>query len=169
MKRRNSSHYWAARQPRGRSRGGRSNPFAARLRSFRRPWDATIVISEEVMPTLVGFGTFAALPEERISENINRRILSGDQGMLVWWSIRAGVHVEPHSHANEQMVWMLKGKMEFCLGDEQRVCGPGDVVVIPGGTEHEGWFREDSEVIDFFAPPREDFLLGGKPVYISED
>jgi quercetin dioxygenase-like cupin family protein len=88
--------------------------------------------------------------------------------MLVWWSIAAGVHVEPHSHANEQIVWMLKGKMEFRLGSEQRVCGPGDVVVIPGGTEHEGWFREDSEVIDFFAPPREDFLLGGKPAYMSE-
>ena len=43
-----------------------------------------------------------------------------------------------------------------------------DVVVIPGGTEHEAWFREDTEVIDFFAPPREDFLLGGKPAYISE-
>jgi hypothetical protein len=39
------------------------------------------------MPTLVGFGTFAALPEEQISEKISRRILSGDQGMLVWWSI----------------------------------------------------------------------------------
>jgi unsaturated pyranuronate lyase len=110
------------------------------------------------MPTLVGFGTFAALPEEQISENISRRILSGDQGMLVWWSIRAGVHVEPHSHANE----------EFRLGSEQRVCGPGDVVVIPGGAEHEGWFREDTEVIDFFAPPRDDFLLGGKPAYMSE-
>jgi len=36
------------------------------------------------------------------------------------------------------------------------------------GTEHEAWFREDTEVIDFFAPPREDFLLGGKPAYISE-
>jgi len=120
------------------------------------------------MPTLVGFGTFAALPEEQISENISRRILSGDQGMLVWWSIRAGVHVEPHSHANEQIVWMLKGKMEFRLGDEQRVCGPGDVVVIPGETEHEAWFHEDTEVIDFFAPPREDFLIGGKPAYMSE-
>ncbi len=96
------------------------------------------------MPTLAGFGTFAALPEEQISENISRRILSGDQGMLVWWSIGAGVHVEPHSHSNEQIVWMLKGKMEFRLGSEQRVCGPGDVVVIPGGSEHEGWFREDS-------------------------
>jgi len=99
---------------------------------------------------------------------ISRRILSGDQGMIVWWSIGAGVHVEPHSHANEQIVWMLKGKMEFRLGSEQRVCGQGDVVVIPGGTEHEAWFREDTEVIDFFAPPRDEFLFGGKPVYMSE-
>ena len=73
-----------------------------------------------------------------------------------------------HSHANEQIVWMLKGKMEFRLGSEQRVCGPGDVVVIPGVAEHEGWFREDTEVIDFFPPPRDDFLLGGKPAYMSE-
>ena len=81
--------------------------------------------------------------------------------MVVWWTIGAGVHVEPHSHANEQIVWMLKGKMEFRLGTEQRVCGPGDV--IPGGSEHEARFREDTEVIDFFAPPRDDFLLGGNP------
>jgi hypothetical protein len=31
-------------------------------------------------PTLVGFGTFAALPEEQINEKISRR---GDQGMIV--------------------------------------------------------------------------------------
>src|SRR5262245_10423475 len=68
-----------------------------------------ILIWEEGMPTFVGFNTFAALPEEQISEKISRRILAGDQGMLVWWSIGAGVHVEPHSHANEQIAWMLKG------------------------------------------------------------
>ena len=84
-------------------------------------------------------------PRLQIGEKISRRILSGDQGMVVWWSIGAGVHVEPHSHANEQIVWMLKGKMEFRLGSEQRVCGPGDVVVIPGGTEHEAWFHEDRD------------------------
>jgi quercetin dioxygenase-like cupin family protein len=75
--------------------------------------------------------------------------------MIVWWSIRAGIHVEPHSHPNEQIVWMLKGRMEFRLGTERRVCGQGDVVVIPGNT--------------FFAPPRDDFLVGGKPAYMSED
>ena len=120
------------------------------------------------MPNLVGFDTFAALPEERVGEKISRRILSGDRGMIVWWSMGAGVHVEPHSHPNEQIAWMLKGKMEFRLGTEQRICGPGDVVVIPGGVEHEAWFREDTEVIEFFAPPRDDFLAGGKPPYMSE-
>ena len=70
-----------------------------------------ILIWRRLCPTLVGFGTFAALLEEQISEKISRRVLSGDQGMIVWWSIGAGVHVEPHSHTNEQIVWMLKGKM----------------------------------------------------------
>ena len=35
------------------------------------------------------------------------------------------------ARGNEQIVWMLKGKMEFRLGSEQRVCGQGDVIVIP--------------------------------------
>jgi unsaturated pyranuronate lyase len=125
-------------------------------------------VREQFMAKILGFDTFAALPEEQITEKINRRILSGDQGMIVWWSIQAGVHVEPHSHANEQIIWMLKGKMEFRLGTEHRVCGSGDVVIIPGGAEHEAWFREDTQVIDFFAPPRDDFLVGGRPAYMNE-
>ena len=120
------------------------------------------------MPTLFGFSAFAQLPDEQISEKISRRILSGDQGMIVWWSIAAGVHIEPHSHPGEQIVWMLSGNMEFRLGEEQRTCGRGDIVVIPGGAEYEAWFREDSVAVDFFAPPRDDFLLGGKPSYMSE-
>ena len=120
------------------------------------------------MPKFTGFSTFASIPEERISDKISRRIVSGEQEMLVWWSIDAGVHVEAHQHPHEQIAWMLKGRMEFRIGDERRMCGPGDVVVIPGGVEHEGWFHEDTEVIDVFSPPREDFLVGGKPSYFAE-
>jgi len=32
------------------------------------------------------------------------------------------------------------------------------IAVITGGVEHEGYVSEDSEVIDFFSPVREDFL-----------
>jgi hypothetical protein len=54
-----------------------------------------------------------------------------------------------YRHANEQIVWMLKGKMELRLGTEQRVCGPGEDMVNPEGSEeHEAWFHKDTEVID---------------------
>jgi hypothetical protein len=37
----------------------------------------------------------------------------GGQRRLPWWGIGAGVHVEPHSHPNEQTAWMIKGEIEF--------------------------------------------------------
>jgi quercetin dioxygenase-like cupin family protein len=119
------------------------------------------------MPKLSGYASLAALPEERISDKISRKIAAGDKEMIVWWSMKAGAHASPHKHPHEQIAWMLKGKMEFRLGNERRTCGAGDVVVIPGGVEHEAYFPEDSEVIDVFAPPREDFLAGGLPDYMK--
>jgi quercetin dioxygenase-like cupin family protein len=120
------------------------------------------------MTTFTGYGNFAALAEERITDKISRRVLSGKQGMIVWWSIKAGAHAAAHQHPHEQIVWMLEGKMEFRIGGERRLMGPGDVAVIPGGVEHEAWCPEDSEAIDVFAPPREDFLAGGTPAYMRE-
>jgi quercetin dioxygenase-like cupin family protein len=119
------------------------------------------------MPSLTGFATFAGIPEERVTDQITRRIISGEQAMVVWWSMQAGAHAAAHSHRHEQIMWMLKGKMEFRIGGERRMCGPGDIAVIPGGVEHEAWFHEDTEVIDMFAPPREDFLAGGTPAYMA--
>ena len=51
------------------------------------------------MPRLVGFGWFAALLEEQISEEIGRRIQSCDNGggPVEHWPV---VHVEPHSQAD---------------------------------------------------------------------
>src|SRR2546426_686055 len=42
------------------------------------------------MPKLSGFAALATLPEERISDKITRRIAAGEQGMIVWWSMKAG-------------------------------------------------------------------------------
>ena len=120
------------------------------------------------MPVLTGFSAFADLPPERISDLITRRTLSGAQGMLVWWDIKAGGHAAAHSHPHEQIVWMISGRMDFRIGDEHRSMGPGDVAVIPGGVEHEGHFPEDTVVVDVFAPPREDFIAGGTPSYMQK-
>lgn len=119
-------------------------------------------------PTLTGFGSLTAIKEERINDKITRRVLAGEKGMIVWWKVKAGAHAAAHTHPHEQIFWMLKGRMEFRLGDERRVVGPGELAVIPGGVEHEAWFPEDCEVIDVFTPPREDFLEGGPPPYMRE-
>ena len=121
------------------------------------------------MPTLMGFGTFAGLPEEQVSENISRRILSGDQGMLVWWSIGTGVDMDCARRMQmSKSCGCWRAKWEFRLGSERRVCGPGDLSDHSGRHGTRTWFRENTEVIDFFAPPRDDFLLGREPAYIRE-
>jgi quercetin dioxygenase-like cupin family protein len=119
------------------------------------------------MPVLSGFGAVDALPEEVITDKISRRMVAGERGMVVWWRMKAGAHATAHKHPHEQIFWMLTGRMEFRLGTESRVCGPGDICVIPGGVEHEAYFPEDTEVIDIFSPPREDFLAGGLPGYMK--
>ena len=117
------------------------------------------------MPVISGFGELTGLPWEHINDKIERRVLAGKQGMIVWWKIKAGARAAPHRHPHEQIAWMLKGRMDFRIGNERRSMSRGDVAVIPGDAEHEGFFPEDTEVVDVFSP-REDFLAGGTPSYM---
>lgn len=120
------------------------------------------------MPAIKGFETLKNLPEEKISDKISRRVLTGEKGMIVWWSMKAGAHADAHRHPHKQVFWVTAGQMDIRIGSERRVCGAGDVGVIPGGVEHEAWFPADCEVIDVFAPPREDFLTGELPAYMRK-
>ena len=120
------------------------------------------------MPMVKGFESLENLPEEKITDKISRRVLTGEKEMIVWWSMKAGAHAAAHSHPHEQVFWILSGKMDFRLGSERRMCGPGALGVIPGDVEHEGWFPEDTELIDVFAPPRQDFLTSTPPAYMRQ-
>ena len=120
------------------------------------------------MAVIKGFETLTNLAEEKISDKISRRVLSGEQGMIVWWTMKAGAHAAAHHHPHEQLFWVTRGKMDIRIGGERRVCGAGDGGVIPGGVEHEAWFPEDCEVIDVFAPRRDDFLSAEAPAYMRK-
>src|SRR2546430_12167896 len=100
-----------------------------------------------------GFTSLTLLPEEKVGDKITRRILVGEREMVVFWSMRAGAHAAAHSHPHEQMFWMLKGRMEFRLGDERRVWGPGGLPLIPGGGGDQGWVSPDTEGLHGFLPP----------------
>jgi quercetin dioxygenase-like cupin family protein len=120
------------------------------------------------MPVIAGFDKLTSVPEEEITDKIRRRVVSGKQGTLVYWRMKAGAHAAVHKHPHEQFVFMIKGAMDFRIGKEKRTMRAGDVAVVPGGVEHEGFFPEDTEVVDFFAPVREDFLTGSAPDYMRK-
>ncbi len=70
--------------------------------------------------------------------------LGPSKGMVAGELIKIGIVVyevgegpDPHFHPNEeQFILMLKGKVNFLLGDETRQMSYGDIVHIPRGTEH---------------------------------
>jgi quercetin dioxygenase-like cupin family protein len=99
-----------------------------------------------------------AVPSERINDKIARKLVTGDRVMLCRWTMRAGAVVPPHRHPHEQVAYMFSGRMRMRVGDRWLDCEAGDVVVIPGGVEHEASFPTDCEVMDVFSPPREDML-----------
>lgn len=56
-----------------------------------------------------------------------------------------------HTNSNEAQ-YILKGSGMFWLGDKQVAVGPGDLIVIPKGTNHG--MDSDYEAIAFKSPPQ---------------
>jgi quercetin dioxygenase-like cupin family protein len=61
------------------------------------------------------------------------------------YKIPAGTGAKPHAHPNEQVIAVTKGRMRFRLGTEERILGPGEVVLVPPGVEHQTEALEDVE------------------------
>jgi quercetin dioxygenase-like cupin family protein len=89
---------------------------------------------------------------------ITMQPFAGDNLMIVRATLPAGSIAPRHSHPHEQMTMVVSGRLEMTLGDETAILGPGEVVHIPGGTEHEAKALENAVITDVFHPVREDFL-----------
>jgi quercetin dioxygenase-like cupin family protein len=101
------------------------------------------------------------MPRERVNERLERRIISGERLMLTHVYLEKGCIVPLHSHENEQVSYMLSGRLRFWLGSEDAEpfdLEGGQVLVIPSGIPHKAEALEDSVDADIFCPPRQDWL-----------
>ena len=114
-----------------------------------------------------GTTSWDAVPRERVSDLIARRMITGDKLMLVRWEFAAGGYVALHRHPHEQVVMVETGRLKMTIGGEQVMLGPGSVRLIPSATPHDAEVLEDTVAIDIFSPPREDFLSGAQPDYLT--
>ena len=100
------------------------------------------------------------MPKERVSETLQRRLITGDRMMLAHVYLEKGCIVPKHSHENEQLTYILDGALRFWLGDEEEevVVRSGEVLVIPSNVPHKAEALEDTLDVDIFSPPRQDWI-----------
>ena len=103
------------------------------------------------------------MPRERVTDAIDRRIITGPRMMIAHVYIKQGGHVPRHRHENEQITYILEGALRFRLGEngESEIdVRAGEVLVIPSNVPHEATALEDTLDVDVFNPPRQDWLDG---------
>ena len=100
---------------------------------------------------------------ETVNPDMQRRIVTGELMTVARIYFRDGFVVPMHSHHNEQVTQVIRGRMHFVFGENREkdmVLGPGDVVVIPAHLPHEATCIGEVEEMDMWAPRREDWLDG---------
>ena len=103
------------------------------------------------------------LAKEPLKPDLARRLISTERMMLAQVFLDRGCIVPQHSHENEQLTYILEGKLRFWLGeDESEVVdvAAGEVLHLPSWLPHKAEALEDTLDVDIFCPPRQDWLDG---------
>jgi mannose-6-phosphate isomerase-like protein (cupin superfamily) len=81
--------------------------------------------------------------------------ITGEKSQLTLIKLDPGVTTD-HSHINEQMGYIISGKVELRIGDEIRVLKKGDGYYVPSNTIHgfKVLGKESLEYIEIFTPPK---------------
>jgi len=114
------------------------------------------------------------MPKERVTDDIHRRLVTGERMMLAHVYLDKGAVVPTHQHDNEQLTYILEGALRFWIGDpeagdvEEIVVRAGEVLYIPSNVHHKAEAIEDTLDVDVFSPPRQDWLDGSDSYFHDE-
>jgi len=109
----------------------------------------------------VTFYRWDDMPKEKVSEVLDRRLITADRDMLSHVYLKKGAIMPRHSHENEQITYILEGGLRFWIGAaESQVIDvlAGEVLHIPSHVQHKAEALEDTLDVDIFSPPRQDWL-----------
>jgi quercetin dioxygenase-like cupin family protein len=101
---------------------------------------------------------WAEIEPEQMSPTLTRQYCGGEQAMLARIMLKQGCVVPEHRHPNEQIAYIVSGALEFVVAGETHVVRAGEILVIPANVPHSARALEDTEDLDLFAPPRQDWL-----------
>jgi len=100
-----------------------------------------------------GFGTWNDVDEFEFVDGVHLRAIGGDQLLLCRVRYEPGKVVRRHTHEHtEQVMAVIEGSVTMTIGDERRELGPGDVVVVNRGIEHELVSQDGVTFFEALAP-----------------
>lgn len=99
-------------------------------------------------------------------EAINRQFLgvdfvvlsTGRDTMVAKMLYKSTDFVPFHKHPNEQSGYIISGSYKLRFEGQEYLLSEGDTYSIPADVEHSFEIIEGGEVIDVFAPIRQDYL-----------
>ena len=100
------------------------------------------------------------IPLEKLNPLFTRQVIHTPAKTIARLTLAKGSVVPLHSHINEQMTWLVSGRLRFEMQGEEIFLGPGDVLVIPPNVPHLVETLEDSVATDIFSPARADWISG---------
>jgi quercetin dioxygenase-like cupin family protein len=101
------------------------------------------------------------MPREKVTDLLERRLITGDRMMLAHVYLKKGSIVPRHQHENEQLTYILEGALKFWIGEDEKqelTLRAGEVLHIPSMVWHKAEALEDTLDVDIFDPPRQDWL-----------
>ena len=75
--------------------------------------------------------------------------VEGERIIVALMRMKAGTGAVPHSHPNEQWIYILEGTFEATIEGQKHTVRPGSVVYIPANAEHFGRAGADADVVFF--------------------
>jgi len=109
----------------------------------------------------VTFYRWDDMPKEKVTDLLDRRLITGDRMMLAHVYLKKGCIVPRHQHENEQLTYVVEGALHFWIGEDEAqeiTIRAGEVLHIPSNIWHKAEALEDTLDVDIFSPPRADWL-----------
>ena len=98
-------------------------------------------------------------PWIELAPGIKRRTVTHGQTMYQMIAeLKAGSVMPPHQHVQEQIIFILSGRMKVNVGNDSWILGPGDSHYLPSNVPHGVECLEDTRVLDTFSPPRDEYI-----------
>jgi quercetin dioxygenase-like cupin family protein len=105
------------------------------------------------MPEGSPFRSWNGVDAFEIYDGVRLQAIGGDQVLLCRVQYEAGKQVARHAHEDsEQLMAVIEGSVVMTVGDETRELGPGDVVCVNRGIEHELYSEGGVTFFEALAP-----------------